>query len=282
MKERNFGSPGKTLPLIGQGSWQFSGNKAALEETKNAIRAGIANGMTHIDTAEMYGDSELIIADAIKGLPRDELFIVSKVLPSHATFQGTIKACDNSLKRLAVDYLDCYLLHWRGNHPLADTMAALEKLIDDGKIRSLGVSNFDEEDLKEAEQLLKKHKIACNQVLYNLEHRGIERKLIPLCQQNEIALVGYTPFGQNRIPDESNPKGKVLAQIGKRHNASIRQIILAFLVRLDNTFAIPKASKTAHTLENAKAGDIELSSEDIAEIDRAFPAPNKDVPLSML
>jgi diketogulonate reductase-like aldo/keto reductase len=280
MKKHGFGSSAALVPVIGQGSWNFPSGKTPIEQTKLALKAGIEQGMVHLDTAEMYGQSEDIIGEVIKDLPRADLFIVSKVLPSNASFEGTIKACERSLKRLGTDYLDCYLLHWRGSIALAETMLALEKLVDDGKIRSLGVSNFDVDDMIEAESLLKKHKIACNQVLYHLYERGIERQVLPHCKSRNIAVVGYTPFGQRKTPGASTKSGAVLHKVAADHKATPEEIILAFLVRLDNLFTIPKASQITHTLQNARAGDIKLSAEEIALIDAEFPAPRTDRPLA--
>jgi len=215
-------------------------------------------------------------------LRREDLFIVSKVLPTNASYDGTIKACEKSLKRLGTDYLDCYLLHWRGSIALAETMSALEKLVDDGKIRALGVSNFDLDDLIEAEKLLMKHKIACNQVLYNLYDRGIERHVLPHCDAKKIAVVGYTPFGQKRTPEASTKSGAVLHKVALDHEATPEEIILAFLVRRESLFTVPKASQETHTLQNARAGDIVLSGQEIGLIDAAFPAPSTDQPLAMI
>lgn len=284
MKTRNFGHLKTAVPVIGQGTWEMPTGGAALEAATAALRQGINAGMVHIDTAEMYGSgkSEELVGKAIAGMPRDQLFIVSKVLPQNASFAGTIKACESSLKRLRTDYLDCYLLHWRGSVPLAETMRGLEQLIDDGKIRSLGVSNFDVDDIEEALPLLKKHKIACNQVLYNPYQRGIERELLPLCIEKSIALVAYTPFGQKSIPSASTAAGAVLAGIAQKHEATASQVILAFLVRHPQTFTIPKAAKSEHIADNAAAGEIELDEEDIAKIDAAFPAPKRRIPLEMI
>ncbi len=282
MKKHPFGGLAIDVPVIGQGSWQFPSSKQSIELAKEALRFGIEQGMVHIDTAEMYGDSELIIGDAVKGLKRETLFVVSKVLPSNASFKGTIKACEKSLRRLEMDYLDCYLLHWRGSFDLSETMGALEHLVDEGKIRSLGVSNFDVDDLDEAQSHLKKHPIVCNQVLYNLYERGIDRNLIPYCSEKEIAVVGYTPFGRREVPKASTKSGAALSDIARKHNATPAQIMLAFLVRSEILFTIPKAAKSEHTAENAKAGSITLDKDDIAKIDAAFPVPGKDQPLAML
>jgi len=284
MRFRKFGPLDFNVPVVGQGSWEMPERGNAVEAAKEALRAGIEQGMVHIDTAEMYGSgkSEELIADAIGGLPRDRLFIVSKVLPSNAFYAGTIKACEASLKRLRLDYLDCYLLHWRGHHPLSDTMTALEKLVTDGKIRSLGVSNFDVKDVQEAESYLHREPLTCNQVLYNLHDRGIERKLIGYCSQRNIAVVGYTPFAQRKPPEPTSEAGKVLATVAARHSATIRQVILAFLVRLAGTFTIPKSAKIDHVRENAGAGNLLLEQTDIRAIEAVFPAPTRDVPLGMV
>lgn len=277
---RPFGPKQVKVPVIGQGTWGIAESGKAREKAKQAIRRGIELGMVHIDTAEMYTGAEELLAEVIKDLPREQLFIVSKVLPSNASFNGTIKACEASLKRLGTDYLDCFLLHWRGSLPLEDTMAALEELVKAGKIRSLGVSNFDVKDLEEAIGYLKKEKIVCNQVLYNLGERGIERRLIPFCKKEKISVVGYTPFG--KIPPPSSGQGKALQQIASRHGATLRQVILAFTIRDENLFSIPKSAVTSHTEENALAHNLKLDQDDIAAIDRAFPAPTEDVPLAVL
>ena len=268
------------FPTIGQGTWNIAESGKARQEAKLALRRGIEMGMAHIDTAEMYGRAEEVIAEAIAGLPRERLFIVSKVLPSNASYKGTIKACETSLRRLQTDYLDCYLLHWRGSKPLEETMQALEHLVGEGKIRSLGVSNFDLDDLTEAKQFLKKEPITCNQVVYNLGMRGIERRLLPYCKQEGISVVGYTPFGT--LPSPGAHQSKQMEGIAQKYKASIRQIILAFLTRDENVFAIPKSQMVSHTEENAKAGDLELDQEDILVIDTLYPAPTKDTPLAML
>ena len=284
MRTRLFGNASRSVPVIGQGTWNFPTRGARVDDAKAALRAGIELGMTHIDTAEMYGDgrSEEIIGEAIADLPRERLFIVSKVLPSNASYAGTLRACEASLRRLRTEYLDCYLLHWRGNAPLSETMRALEKLVDDGKIRSLGVSNFDIDDLDEARAALTKHRIACNQVLYHLGERGIERKLIPYCVRNGIAVVGYSPLGSGEFPSEQSKRGRVLAEIAEQRGLRSQQVALAFLARLEGTFVIPKAANVEHARENAAAGDIVLSDEEVVAVEGAFPLPDKDVPLAVL
>ncbi len=238
--------------MIGQGTWYL--DRGDRKRAVAALRHGIDLGMTHIDTAEMYGDAELVIADAIEGR-REKLFLVSKVLPSNASRRGTITACERSLKRLKTDRLDCYLLHWRGSYPLADTVAAFEELVAAGKIKSWGVSNFDVDDLDE---MLKQvsGKIACNQVLYHLQERAIEHAVIPWCKQNGVAVVAYSPFGHNDFPKPNSAPGQLLQKIADAHGATPRQVALAFLTAMNPVFAIPKASSADHAAENAAAGEL--------------------------
>jgi diketogulonate reductase-like aldo/keto reductase len=247
-----------------------------------ALRVGIDAGMTHIDTAEMYGDAELVIADAIAGLPREKLFLVSKVLPSNASRRGTITACERSLKRLKTDHLDCYLLHWRGSYPLEETVAAFDDLVAAGKIRAWGVSNFDADDLDELLDVAGAGKIACNQVLYHLLERAIEHAVIPWCERNGVAVVAYSPFGHNEFPSARSQGGEVLRAIADTHQATPRQVALAFLTREPSVLAIPKASSAEHAADNAAAGDLKLSAPDIAALDKAFPRGPKPRGLPML
>ena len=260
------------VSIVGQGTWQMAEGRHRDDEVA-ALRAGIARGLTHIDTAEMYGSgaAEELIADAISDIPRRELFIVSKVLPHNASHAGTLRACEQSLRRLGTDHLDVYLLHWRGSVPLAETLGALEELVDQGKIRALGVSNFDVDDLEEARALLRKHPIACNQVLYHLGERHIDAELVPYCAKHDIAVVGYSPFGHGRFPSPSRAGGRALAAVADRHGATPRQVALAFLARTPPLFTIPKASTPAHAEENAGALHLALTAADLAELDAAFP-----------
>ena len=280
MKQKKFGSRGPDVSVIGQGTWYLDhgDRKAAIA----ALRRGVETGMTHIDTAEMYGDAELVIADAIAGLPREKLFLVSKVLPSNASRRGTITACERSLKRLKTDHLDCYLLHWRGSYPFEETVAAFEELVASGKIRSWGVSNFDEDDLGELLDVAGEGRIACNQVLYHLQERAIEHAVIPWCERNGVAVVAYSPFGHNDFPSARSKGGEVLQRIADAHKASPRQVALAFLTRAPSVLAIPKASSADHAAENAAAGDLKLSDADIAALDKAFPRGPKPRGLPML
>jgi diketogulonate reductase-like aldo/keto reductase len=228
--------------------------------------------MTHIDTAEMYGDgrSEEVVGEAIAGLARERLFLVSKVYPQNADARGIVRACERSLKRMRVDHLDCYLLHWRAENDLAETMRGLEKLVEDGKTRSLGVSNLDPWDLREAAAALREERIACNQVLYNLESRTVEDHELPWCREYGAALVAYTPFGQGGI-DPKSRRYATLAEIGARHKVSAHAVALAFLLREPDVLVIPKANSVAHVEQNAAAGDLELSPDEIERIDLAFP-----------
>ncbi len=280
MRTQKFGTNGPDVSVIGQGTWYLDrgDRKAAVA----ALHRGIDLGMTHIDTAEMYGDAELVIADAIAGLPREKLFLVSKVLPSNASRRGTITACERSLKRLRTDHLDCYLLHWRGSYPFEETVAAFDELVAAGKIRSWGVSNFDADDLGEMLAIAGKGKIACNQVLYHLQERAIEHAVIPWCEQHGVAVVAYSPFGHNDFPSSRSKAGAMLQAIADAHEASARQVALAFLTRAPSMFAIPKASSAVHAAENAGAGNLKLSDSEIAALDKAFPRGPKPRSLPML
>ena len=271
MIQHRFGPLDREVPVIGQGTWNVPTRGAAAEEAKRALRRGIELGMVHIDTAEMYGDgaSERLIGEAIRGLPRERLFLVSKLLPTHGRYAATIQACEQSLQRLGVDYLDCYLLHWRGSVPLEETLGAFEQLVTEGKIRSLGVSNFDVDDLREAQAALTRERIACNQVLYHLGERTIEEHELPWCRTNDVAIVAYTPFGRGDWRDA--PGVHALDAVALKHGAAPRQVILAFLTRDPIVFAVPKAATLAHLEENAAAGDLRLDQDDVAAIARAFP-----------
>jgi diketogulonate reductase-like aldo/keto reductase len=278
MRFEPFGRNGPKVSVIGQGTWYI--DRGDRKRAVAALRRGIELGMTHIDTAEMYGDAELVIAEAIAG-KRDDLFLVSKVLPSNASRRGTIAACERSLKRLKTDRLDCYLLHWRGSYPLQDTIAAFDELKRTGKIRSWGVSNFDTDDLDEMLEVSGEGNIACNQVLYHLQERAIEHAVIPWCAQHGVAVVAYSPFGHNDFPSPASRGGEVLQKIADAHNAAARQVALSFLTREMTVFAIPKASNVEHATENA-AGNLVLGGDEIAAIDKAFPRGAKPRGLPML
>jgi diketogulonate reductase-like aldo/keto reductase len=268
MQLRSFGTTAQPVAIVGQGSWQIesSDRSAAIA----ALQLGLDLGMTHIDTAEMYGDgaAERLIAGAIRGR-REQVFLVSKVLPSNASARGTLTACERSLRNLGTDYLDCYLLHWRGKIPLAETIGAFEALRREGKIRSWGVSNFDVADLDEATAI--GGPPACNQVLYHLGERAIEHAVIPWCQAHGTAVVAYTPLGNSaRIYDAGSARGRLLQAIAAAHGATPRQVALNFLLRQPNLFVIPKAARPEHVRENAGAPAFELTAPDLAAIEAAF------------
>jgi diketogulonate reductase-like aldo/keto reductase len=282
MECRQFGTTSRQVSRIGQGTWNIENVPA--DTAVAALRRGIDLGMTHIDTAEMYGagKAEQVIATAIEGR-RDEVFLVSKVLPSNASRKGVIQACEASLARLKTDHLDCYLLHWRGSHPLRDTVAAFDQLIREGKILAWGVSNFDVDDLEEVYGLSTLHPPVCNQVLYHLEERAIEHAVIPWCATHGIAVVAYSPFGsQSGFPAPRSAGGRVLHQIADLHGATPRQVALRFLLQNPSVFVIPKASTPDHVVDNAKAGELELSSADLARIEAAFPLGRRPRSLPMI
>jgi diketogulonate reductase-like aldo/keto reductase len=279
MKQYKFGGSGVSVPVIGQGSWYI--DRGDRKRAVAALRRGIDLGMTHIDTAEMYGDAELLVAEAIAGR-RDDIFLVSKVLPSNASRRGAITACERSLARLKTDRLDCYLLHWRGSYPLEETVAAFEQLVGAGKIRSWGVSNFDVDDLDQLKAVARKGSIACNQVLYHLGERAIEHAVIPWCKQNGVAVVAYSPFGHDEFPTPGSKAGQVLQTIAEAHGASPRQVALGFLTRDDSVFTIPKASSADHAADNAAAGTLTLSENELATLDKTFPRGAKPRGLPML
>jgi diketogulonate reductase-like aldo/keto reductase len=268
---RSFGGTGRQVAAVGQGSWRCDEDDKA--GAIAALRRGLDLGMTHVDTAELYGSgaAESLVGAAIKGR-RDEVFLVSKVMPANASKRGTIAACEKSLRRLETDRLDCYLLHWRGQHPLTETVTAFESLVRDGKIRSWGVSNFDVADLEELARIAAPAAPACNQVLYHLKERYIEHALIPWCASRRIAVVAYTPFGET--PGLFSPEssaGRVLHEIAAVHHASARQVALAFLLRHPAVFVIPKASTLEHVADNAAAAALALGPAEIAQLDTAFP-----------
>ena len=283
MLKRKFGWAGIDVPVIGQGTWMIENANGKQSRAIEALQLGLKLGMTHIDTAEMYGNghTEELVAEAIAGR-RNQVFLASKVLPSNATYEGTLKACRRSLKRLKTDWLDLYLLHWPSSHPIGETMRAMEKLVADGLIRFIGVSNFDVEELRKAEQALRNEQIVCNQVLYHLGDRGIERRLLPYCIENKIAVVGYSPFGHGSFPSIQSVGGRLLAQIAKRYNRTPRQIALNFLMRHPCTFTIPKTTHPEYVIENSGSVGWKLTMDDFAAIDKAFPAPDRDTPLGMI
>ncbi|QRN97748.1 aldo/keto reductase [Archangium violaceum] len=269
MEKRVFGPTGVSIPVLGQGTWQMEGDDR--EEAIRALRVGLDLGLTHVDTAELYGYGEVeeLVAEALAGR-RDEVFLVSKVMPNNATYEGTLKACERSLRKLKTDHLDCYLLHWPGPHPLEETLRAFEALRTDGKIRAWGVSNFDVDDLEEVLALVGPGKLACNQVLYHLRERSIEHRVLPWCERNGVALVGYSPFGSGDFPGSESADGRVLGEVARAHGATPRQVALKFLTRRAPLFAIPKASHEAHTRDNAAADGLRLTGAELARLEAAF------------
>jgi diketogulonate reductase-like aldo/keto reductase len=279
MKWRRFGSV--DVAAIGQGTWNIE--TGSRQQAVNALQRGLDAGMTHIDTAEMYGsgEAEKVVAEAIAGR-REQVFLVSKVLPSNASREGTVKACERSLRNLQTDHLDSYLLHWRGRYPLAETIAAFDQLHATGKIRSWGVSNFDTPDLDEALAIAGPGRIACNQVLYHPQERAIEHAVIPWCERNGVTVVAYSPFGSGEFPKSASAGGKVLSKIAEAHGATARQVALAFLLRYPFLLTIPKASRAEHAVENAAAADLTLTPSEIAQIEDAFPRGRKPRSLPMI
>ncbi len=281
LETRPFGRTGVQVSTVGQGTWHMGETASEQGREAAALAYGLDLGLVHIDTAETYGrgGAERVIAKVLRGRRRADVFLASKVLPEHASHRGTIEAAEASLRRLGTDYLDLYLLHWPGRYPISETMGAMEDLVRQGKIRFLGVSNFAVEQMREAMAALTRERLACNQVLYNLGARGIERDLIPFCAREGIAVVGYTPFGSGGFSGPATPGLRVLTDIAARHGKTARQVALRFLTRTPGTFAIPKASQLDHVRENAGATDFTLSRADIAAIEGTFPAPRHRVPL---
>ncbi|MFS8640281.1 MAG: aldo/keto reductase [Symbiobacteriaceae bacterium] len=269
---------GERVPVLGQGTWMMGASRRSRREEVEALRLGLDLGMTLIDTAEMYADggAEEVVAEAIAGR-RDQVFLVTKVLPGNASRRGTIEACERSLRRLRTDRIDLYLLHWRGRYPLAETLEAFAELVRAGKIRYWGVSNFDTDDMAELTGLPGGAAVATNQVLYNLSRRGIEYDLLPWCRERRIPIMAYSPIEQGRIL--GNP---ALRRVAARHGATPAQVALAWLLRQKDVMVIPKASRPEHVRENRGALDLALTAEDLAELDRAFPPPTRKVPLEML
>jgi diketogulonate reductase-like aldo/keto reductase len=268
---------GKTVPALGQGTWRMGEDARRRKDEVAALRAGVDLGMTLIDTAEMYadGEAEVVTAEAIAGR-RDEVFIVSKVLPENATRRGTVAACERSLKRLRTDRIDLYLLHWRGSPPLKGTLEAFDELMSAGKIGAWGVSNFDQSDMEELWGLDGKA-CATNQVLYNLSRRGIEHDLVPWCLKRRVPIMAYSPVEQGRLL-----RHRELQEIGKRLNATPAQVALAWTTRHDGVISIPKAGTVAHVTENVGALDVKLTAKDFAALDKAFPPPKGPRSLEML
>lgn len=267
----------EVLPL-GQGTW-YMGDVASKKAGEiKALQHGIELGMTAIDTAEMYGDgrSEKLVGEAIADR-RDKVFLITKVLPSNASYRGTKEACERSLKRLQTDYIDLYLLHWRGRYPLEDTVRAMIELQKEGKIKQWGVSNFDVDDMKELYDLHKGDTCAANEVLYNLSRRGIEYDLLPWCRENGLPVIAYSPIEQGRILSD-----KTIMEVARKHDATPAQVALAWVLSHPSVLAIPKAGSVKHVEENYNSLSVELDKEDFDLLNRTFPKPEEKVSLAMI
>ena len=269
---------GAAVPVLGQGTWRLAEGKHPREEELRALRVGLDLGMTLIDTAEMYADggAEELVGEAIAGR-REEVFLVSKVLPQNATRSGTIAACERSLRRLRTKRIELYLLHWRESVPLQETVEAFQELVETGKIRHWGVSNFDLSDMRDLIALRFGSDVSTDQVLYNLSRRGIEYDLLPWCLEHNTPMMAYSPIEQGRML-----RHPTLARIANRHDATPAQVGLAWVLRRDKIIAIPGSGSPEHTRENRAALDIRLTERDLKELDRAFPPPNGPRPLEML
>lgn len=274
---------GSPIGPIGQGTWYLGEHPSSFQEEKTALRTGIERGMTLIDTAEMYGDgaAESLVGAAIQGFPREDLFLVSKVYPHNAGRRHIFKSCEDSLKRMGTDYIDLYLLHWRGSIPLAETVSCMEELRKKGRIRAWGVSNLDTADMEELFSVEDGTHCATDQVLYHLGSRGIEFDLIPLLQKHSIPIMAYCPLAQAGRLRQDLLGSTAVQQIAKAHNALPVQILLAFLLSQPGVIPIPRTGKAAHTLKNADAAHIKLSNEDLSILDQAFPAPLHKVSLDI-
>ena len=269
---------GQAIPILGLGTWRMGEHTKQRQNEIHALRHGLDLGISLIDTAEMYGEggAEEVIAHAIAHR-RSQAFLVSKVYPHNASRRGTIVACERSLQRLKTDYLDLYLVHWRGTVPLAETLEAFQALQQAGKIRSYGVSNFDVEDMEEASTLAGGKAIATNQVLYNLMRRGIELNLLPWCRQRQIPVMAYSPVEQGRLL-----RNRTLQEIAQQRSVSAAQLAIAWLLHQENVIVIPKSSSIAHVEENRAALDLKLSAAELVALNTAFPPPRQPVPLEML
>jgi diketogulonate reductase-like aldo/keto reductase len=281
VQTRRFGPLDVEVPRLGLGTWQMElGDR---EATIRAMHRGFELGITHVDTAEIYGDGavEELVSEALVG-HRGDVFLASKVNPEKASYAGTLLACEKTLRRLRTDHLDLYMLHWRGKQPLEPSLRALEALVEEGKIRAWGVSNFDVADLEQAIEIAGEGAIACNQVLYNLDERDAEHMLQLFCERHRIAFVAYSPLGAGAFPAAGSFRGDVLRAVAAAHGVTAHAVALAFLLRRPETFAIAKASQIDHVEQLARAGDLALTADELRAIDQAFPldAPKSKLPYS--
>lgn len=277
-------SDGTKVPALGQGTWFLGERKAAFDREKEALTAGVEAGMILIDSAEMYGSgkAEELVGETIKGMDRSKLFLVSKVYPHNAGRKNIFKSCMASMERMGTDYLDLYLLHWRGGIPLEETVACMEQLKKEGKIRRWGVSNFDTSDMEELWSVPNGKNCAVNQVLYHVGSRGIEYDLLPWMREHHVPLMAYCPLAQGGDLKRGLYQSPVLQKIAADHDATVSQVLLAFAVRGGDTIAIPRTGKKEHTLDNAGADQITLTAEELAAIDREYPAPKRKVYLDIV
>ncbi len=261
------------MSALGQGTWKMGADPRRRKAEVEALRLGIDLGMTLIDTAELYDEAEIVIAEAIEGR-RDEIFLVTKVLPSNASAQGTLRAAERSLRRLRTDRIDLYLLHWESPHPLEETLASFVRLREEGKILHYGVSNFDVGEMEKGERLPGGGGVASNQILYNLARRGCERRLIPWCRERGVIIMAYSPFDQGSLGVREG-----LRTVAERHGITPMQAALAWTLRLPGVVSIPKAGSLAHVRENAATAGVKLTAEDLSELEGDYPAPDREIPL---
>lgn len=275
---------GVQVPAIGQGTWFLGERKRSAAQEMEALASGIESGMSLIDSAEMYGDgkAEQLVGKVIRELDRSKLFLVSKVYPHHAGKPDIFKSCENSLRRMGTDYLDLYLLHWRGRVPLEETIACMEQLKKEGKIRRWGVSNFDTGDMQELWRIPGGQNCAVNQVLYHVASRGIEYDLLPWMREHHMPVMAYCPLAQGGALRHGLYESPVLKEIANNHHATISQVLLAFTIRNGDVIAIPRSARKVHTLENAQAGYLVLSGAELLQMDRAFPPPKKKISLDIV
>lgn len=274
---------GQSIPVLGQGTWRMGEDSSRRKAEVAALRLGLDLGMNLIDTAEMYGEggAEEVVGEAIDDR-RDDVFVVTKVYPHNATQRGALEACVRSLRRLKTDYIDLYLLHWRGQVPLEETLEAFRLLKETGRIRDYGVSNFDVDDLEEWVLLAGGEEVATNQVLYNLSYRGMEWDLLPWCRKRRIPIMAYSPIGHNAAEQKRILGKRTVKSIAAKHGVKPVQITLAWLLQQPDIIAIPKASKPEHIRENRASHDIKLTEDDLRKLDHAFPPPDRKIPLEML
>ena len=277
-------SDNSSIPTLGQGTWRMGEETTSWQTEIKALRHGIKEGMTLIDTAEMYGSggAEMVVGQAIKGKERSKLYIVSKVYPHNAGRDNIFNSCDESLKRLRTDYLDLYLLHWPGSVPLEETVKCMEELVKEGKIRRWGVSNFDLDDMKELWKVKDGNKCVVNQVLYHLGSRGIEYDLLPWIEKNNVATMAYCPLAQAGKLRKGLLNNSAVKLVAEKHNITPAQVLLAFILNRKNMVVIPKASRKKHIDENSEIINIRLDSEDMILLNKKYPAPNHKLPLDIV